>query len=281
VVTSKRASSALGHRAQVARARRFLRAHVGDEVALGEVARAAGASMYHLARLYRALTGETVGRTLTRMRIARAAEQLAELPPRSISTIALDVGFRTPSSLTKAFRAALGVSPSEFRAATGPERRELARALDREAPEPPAFALSGPRLVQSSDIEVAYVREHGAYSEISAPLAWATLEVRIASTPLVAAPRIAASYDDPCTVSIDELRYDAAVIVERGLAAPAGTRRATWSGGTFAVFDYRGDYRFIADAFRRIFADRELAVRRAPCLERYRGEVTELWVPHA
>jgi AraC-like DNA-binding protein/DNA gyrase inhibitor GyrI len=281
VVTAKRASSALGHRAQIARARRFLRAHVGDRVSLGEVARAAGASMYHLARLYRALTGETVGQALTRQRIARAAEHLVETPARSISTIALDAGFRTPSSLTKAFRAALGVSPSQFRVATPAERRELARALDREPPDEPVFALSGPRLAHTADIEVVYIRERGPYSEISAPLAWAMLEVRIAPTPLATAPRIGASYDDPEAVSIDELRYDAAVIVGPGDATPAGTRRATWSGGRFAVFDYRGDYRFIANAFRRIFADHQLALRRAPCLERYHGELTELWVPHA
>jgi AraC family transcriptional regulator len=273
----------LDHRAQVARARRFLRAHVGDDVQLAMVARVAGASMFHLARLYRAITGDTIGRALTRMRIERAAARLVELPARSVSSIALEVGFGTPSSLDKAFRAALGVSPTAFRRASVRKRREALRALEVAPPEEPAYELAKPRIVRGEAMRVVYVPEQGAYSEISAPLAWATLEVRIGSTPLVACQRVGASHDDPESVSVDVLRYDAGVIVGPGVAAPVGTKLATWDGGAFAVFEYRGDYRFIAVAFREIFTGWKryrLTMRDAPCLEMYRDEpLTELWIP--
>ena len=261
----------MDHRVQVARARRFLRSHVGDDVQLVTVARAAGASMFHLARLYRAITGDTVGRALTRMRIERAAHRLAESSTRPISAIALEVGFRTPSSLNKAFRAALGMSPTAFRGASAAARRAALRTLE-VAPPKPAYTLSKPKTVRAADMRVVYVREQGAYSEISAPLAWATLEVRIASTPLVACQRVGASYDDPGTVASDSLRYDAGVIVGPDVAAPPGTKLATWPGGTFAVIEYRGDYRFIADAFREIFAKPTFTKRAAPCVELYRND---------
>jgi AraC family transcriptional regulator len=278
----------MDHRVQVARARRFLRSHVGDDVQLVTVARAAGASMFHLARLYRALTGDTVGRALTRMRIERAAHRLAESSTRPISAIALEVGFRTPSSLNKAFRAALDMSPTAFRTASATIRRAALRKLEVAPPDEPAYTLSRPKTARTGDLRVVYVREQGAYSEISAPLAWATLEVRIASTSLVACQRVGASYDDPDRVASDSLRYDAGVIVGPNVAAPPGTKLAIWPGGTFAVFDYRGDYRFIADAFRAIFAKPTFTKRAAPCIELYRSDwnhdsvstlLTELWIP--
>jgi AraC family transcriptional regulator len=277
----------MDHRVQVARARRFIRTHAGDDLQLATIARAAGASMFHLARLYRALTGDTMGRSLTRMRIERAARAIVEMPPRDISSIALEVGFRTLSSLDKAFRAALGMSPTAFRNATPAARSAALRALEVAPRDEPAYTLSKPRFERAAEMRVVFVREQGAYSEISAPLAWATLEVRIASTPLVACQRVAASYDDPNTVASDSLRYDAGVIVGPGVAAPPGTKLAVWPGGAFRVFDYRGDYRFIAAAFQEIFSTRALHTRDAPCIELYRSDpdapvaalLTELWIP--
>jgi len=284
VAIAKRPTSVLDHRAQVARARRFVDRHVGDEVRLASVARAAGASKFHLARLYRAITGETIGRTITRTRIERAAAALAERPARSISEIALEVGFGTPSSLNKAFRAALGLSPTEFRRATHAQRRRRLARLD-VTPPPPAFTLAPPVVARCEPMRVVYVRERGPYSGISAPLAWAQLEVRLASTKLLAGQLVAASHDDPATVPADELRYDAGVIVGPHVTPPAGTEIAIWPGGTFAAFAFRGDYAAIEAATAQIgagLAGHGFTFRDAPCYELYRGgrsPLTELWIP--
>jgi AraC family transcriptional regulator len=272
------------HRTQVARARRFLRDHAGDEIRLATVARAAGASMFHLARLYRALTGETVGRAVTRMRIERAAAALLDSPLRPISAIALEVGFRTPSSLNKAFRAALGLSPTEFRDATEAERSRRLQALV-VVPQPAPFELAPPAIARSDDMRVVYVRELGPYSGISAPLAWAQLEVRLAATRLLAGQLIGASHDDPATVPADALRYDAGVIVGPRVRPPAGTQIATWRGGSFASFPFRGEYASIEAAAGQVLASfgaHGFSLRPGPCLELYRGgtpPLTELWVP--
>lgn len=282
MATAKRPSSVAHHRVQVARAWRFLRQHAGDEIELATVARAAGASMFHLARLYRTITGQTVGRALTQTRIERAAHGLLERPTRSISAIALEVGFRTPSSLNKAFRAALGLTPSEFRAASDSERwRRLQRLAVTTTAQ--TFEVGPPVVVRSDDKRVVYVRELGPYSGISAPLAWAQLEVRLASTQLLAGQLIGASYDDPATVPADQLRYDAGVIVGPDVRAPVGTKVAMWRGGCFASFPFRGDYASIANAGAPILMslrDHAFTIRPGPCLELYRHPpLTDLWVP--
>ena len=274
----------------MARARQFLGQHIQDDVELSAVARAAGASMFHLSRLHRTLTGETLGRARTRMRIERAAAMLLERPWRPVSQIALDTGFRMPSSLNKAFRAALGVSPTEFRMASASDRRDRLARLAAIACPTSDYALTRPTIQTRGDMRVVYMREHGAYAQVSGPLAWSAVERRIAATPLATCQRIAASYDDAATIPRHALRYDAGVIVGVDVAPPSGMRVASWRGGTFAVFVYRGDYRFIEHAFQRIFATWSLAVRKrpdAPCLELYPGglaalpapPVAELWIP--
>ncbi len=72
--------------------------------------------MFHFTRIYAAATRETVFQSLTRIRLRVAAERLCGAPAVAVSEVALDVGYRTPSSFNKAFRAAVGVSPSQLRA---------------------------------------------------------------------------------------------------------------------------------------------------------------------
>jgi AraC family transcriptional regulator len=271
--------NALARRARVARARRSLYVHAGDDVGLATIARAAGTSLFHLARLHRAITGETLGQARTLVRIERAARLLLA-SDSPISAIALEVGFATPSSFGKAFRAALGVSATAFRTASPTERRAKLALLPGRSPV--AFELSAePQLRAIEDVRVAFVRETGAYAEIAAPLAWAKLEACLARTPLARAPRIGASYDDSISVPSQSLRYDAAVMLAHDTRAPAGTREATWPGGRYALFEHRGDYRSIAAAFARIFETWDPRARRgAACLELYRAPgVTELGVP--
>lgn len=287
MATAKRFASQLDHRAQVARARRHLGR--GGAAELASVARAAGASMFHLARLHRAITGETVGRARTRMRIEAAAAALLADLRRPVTAIALEVGYATPSSLNKAFRAALGMTPGAFRAAPARERAaRLARLVP--AREPPRYELAGPTIQRTPDFCVVCVREHGPYAAVSGPLAWAALELQLAAHPR-AGTRMAASHDDPRRAPADGLRYDAAVVIGADEPTPPGLQRATWRGGAFAVFAMRGDYRYIEDAFRAIFAGwprHGLTKRAGPCLERYPDDPAlappdrlrcELWVP--
>jgi AraC family transcriptional regulator len=289
--TAKAVHRRLDHRVQVARARQFLGQHIQDDVSLSAVARAAGASMFHLSRLHRTITGETLGRARTRMRIEQAAMALVEQPGRPVSQIALATGFHTPSSLNKAFRAALGVSPTEFRTAPAAERQGRLARLAAIAGPTPEYALTRPAIQTRGDMRVVYLREHGRYAQVSAPLAWAQLERRIAATALATCPRIAATHDDASSVPGHTLRYDAGVIVGATVAPPPGLRVATWRGGAFAVYGYRGDYRFMEHAFQRIFTTWSLAARKrpgAPCLELYPDDlaalaappqVAELWIP--
>jgi AraC family transcriptional regulator len=104
-------------RAGAARAdevRALLAADPGRPWRLEAVARAVHASPFHLARQFRAATGETIARYLLRLRLAAALERLAA-GETELARLAADVGFAHHSHLSARFRAAYGVTPSEAR----------------------------------------------------------------------------------------------------------------------------------------------------------------------
>jgi AraC-like DNA-binding protein len=77
------------------------------------MAREAYASEAHFARSFKRAFGETPRRYLTRRRIERAQELLRGTD-RPLTDVALDVGFGTPSSFSRAFRQITGEPPSAY-----------------------------------------------------------------------------------------------------------------------------------------------------------------------
>jgi AraC-like DNA-binding protein len=88
----------------------------GGTQSFGQLATKAGASVRTLARLFRSETGLTFSRWRQQARLMEALRRLAAGDP--ITTVALDLGYATPSAFTYMFRRALGVPPSRFYGAT-------------------------------------------------------------------------------------------------------------------------------------------------------------------
>lgn len=131
---------------------------------LQQLAAAAAFSPYHFHRVYRALTGETVGGTVARLRLLRALRLLSE-PGRAVTDAALAVGYETPQAFARAFREAFGSSPSEL-------RRQPARVgaeIERLAHPPGPVAGGAPLRVEVVSVEpfrVAALRNTGAFEDL-------------------------------------------------------------------------------------------------------------------
>ncbi len=98
-------------------ARRRIEGAFREEVRLGDLAARAGVHPVHLARSFRAHLGSSPGAYLRRLRIQWAAEALLESPEKSITEVALEAGFYDHGHFARAFRAALGTTPSRYRRA--------------------------------------------------------------------------------------------------------------------------------------------------------------------
>jgi len=84
-----------------------------EDIALERVARAAGLSPFHFLRVFSKALGVTPHQYLVRSRLRRAARLLAG-KERSVTDIALDVGFADLSNFVRSFHRAAGVPPSRF-----------------------------------------------------------------------------------------------------------------------------------------------------------------------
>jgi AraC family transcriptional regulator len=100
----------------------WLDAHSAEPVALEDAARQAGLSPFHFLRLFAKVLGVTPHQYVVRSRLRHAARLLAD-EARSITDIALDVGFADLSNFVRTFRRAAGVSPRTFRSAAKGDRR--------------------------------------------------------------------------------------------------------------------------------------------------------------
>lgn len=81
---------------------------------LDDVARAVHCSLFHLARQFRARTGETMARYLLRLRLGLALERLTG-GETSLTSLAHDLGFAHHSHFTARFRSVFGTTPSRLR----------------------------------------------------------------------------------------------------------------------------------------------------------------------
>lgn len=99
---------------QVRRVRDYARARLDQVVSLDELAAQTGLSRFHFCTAFRLATGRTPYDWLAGLRIQRAATLLDERE-LSITEIALQVGYGTPSAFSARFRRETGLTPTEFR----------------------------------------------------------------------------------------------------------------------------------------------------------------------
>ena len=102
--------------AWLATAEEFLRAHVGERVGLGDLALEVGVTRTHLARMFRAHLGLSVGEYARQLRLAAAAADVAG-GQRPLAVIAAKAGFADQSHFTRQFRQAFGMTPRQYRQA--------------------------------------------------------------------------------------------------------------------------------------------------------------------
>jgi AraC-like DNA-binding protein len=109
----------------ISKARRFINENKTEPLSLGNVARAAGASVFHFCKIFHKTTGLTFSDYVARARAEDARRRLQN-PNLRISEIAYDVGFQSLTQFNRTFQRIFGQSPSEYRAQRPMHRLALA-----------------------------------------------------------------------------------------------------------------------------------------------------------
>jgi AraC-like DNA-binding protein/ligand-binding sensor protein len=99
----------------VLKARDYIDKHKNEELSLADVAKAAGASVFHFCKVFHKATGLKFTDYVARVRLEDARTRLLN-PNLRVSEIAYDVGFQSLTQFNRTFKRVFGQSPSEFRA---------------------------------------------------------------------------------------------------------------------------------------------------------------------
>lgn len=92
----------------------YVEDRLNEAIKVEDVARAAGYSYYHLNRQFTAILGESIGSYIKKRRLANAAKALL-YSNQKIIDIALDNGFESAESFSRAFKLVYKNSPQEYR----------------------------------------------------------------------------------------------------------------------------------------------------------------------
>jgi AraC family transcriptional regulator len=244
--------------------------NLGEALDLNALAAPACMAPLHFHRVFRGLVGETPLQLHRRLRLEHAAWRLAA-QPETVLRIALDAGYDTHESFTRAFREAFGRSPSEHRALA---RRGAATLSHRLAA---AFGVhaDGPAVTLPADLGAALLHPGGSTMNVDiktcpalrvAALAHAgpfnTIGAAFDRLGGIAGPAglfghaearmVAIYFDDPETVPAAQLRSAAGVTVPAEAPLPAGLDEIHLPAGRWACTLHRGSYARLGDTWQRL-----------------------------
>jgi AraC family transcriptional regulator len=218
--------------------------HLDDDIRPEGLAEVACLSPYHWHRIYVAMRGETIGATIRRLRLQRAADRLAN-SNLSLRTIAERVGYGSADAFARAFREAYGKTPADYRATGSHAAFKAATEAEDHAGFPVAIETLPPT-------RCASVAHKGAYLQIDQ--AMGRLFTALAAQKIMAPdqPMLAVFFDDPDLVSVEALRSRACACspVAEGVPLAPPLEETVLRGGLYARLRYRGPYADMKGAYR-------------------------------
>jgi AraC-like DNA-binding protein/ligand-binding sensor protein len=99
----------------IARARQFIYENQGEELSLGQVARAVNTSIFYFCKMFHKSTGLNFTDYVSRIRVEKATNLLLNRNLR-VSEIAYEVGFQSLTHFNRVFKKIKGQSPTDYRA---------------------------------------------------------------------------------------------------------------------------------------------------------------------
>lgn len=231
----------------------FIGKHLDEELELDELCRIACFSKYHFHRLFTAYTGLPLMNYIKWLRLKRAAHQLIVHKEETIINIALDAGFESHESFSRAFKQICGQSPSEF-------RRKAHWESFENPPQP--MHIKGEKIMTITIKElpakrVAVMEHHGDPMRLSDTLdkliTWAKAQ------PINLKPKAGEAfgfgYHDPREVKPEEFRFDLALSVPQNFKLNDQVIERTLPAGRYAVTMHKGSRDNIGDTIYSIYRD--------------------------
>ena len=229
----------------------YIDQNLDGDVSVETLSAVACFSRFHFHRLFSAYCGISVGKHLQLARLKRASFRLAFYPSEKIIDIALDAGFESPDSFSRAFKKAFGQTPSDFRKCpdwqSWHERYRFSKPKRRND-----MKVS---VVDFSPVDVA-VYEHRGPIETVNESAKIFIEWRKASglSPRDTCRTFGIVYDNPETVEPAAFRFDICGEVDSAVPDnPQGIVNKLIPGGRCALARHHGSHDDIGETVKALY----------------------------
>jgi len=250
----------------------YIYANLDEDPDLTTLAEVAALSPWHWHRVWQSAYGESIVATVKRLRLHRAAADLA-YTDLALAKVASRAGYGSQEAFSRSFKKSYGQSPSAYRAETHQNKVQPAHG---GAPVP---NLKGTNLMHDVDIKalpsetLAILHHQGSYMQIGE--AFEKLVGVLVGRNLIgqAGPMKALYYSDPTQVPEEELESVAGVAVGDGFPVETPLEAIETRAGDYAVLRYKGPYADMQKAYNWLYGEwltqsgREPAD--APCMEIY------------
>lgn len=240
-----------------------IQTHLERDLSLDRLAERVGFSAYHYHRIFREIIGEPVKEYVRRLRLEKAAYRL-KVSEEAILGLAMDAGFKTHESFTRAFTRQFRITPKEFR------NNYLRVSRERKKQAQPKYIADYPvkaeptskqvHLEHVRSIIVAFVRHVGPYDKLLDPdspmsvlwdelFAWGNANKLInADSLLIGIPQ-----DDPSITPPEKQRFDVCVQIPEFRNPSGHIGCQTISAGMFGVSRHYGSFDNLAEAYMHIY----------------------------
>ena len=239
----------------------YLRGNLDRQVKLKELARVACLSEFHFHRIFGAVSGETVNNFTNRLRLEKAA-RLLRYSGQSVTDIALDCGFSSSATFSRAFRSGYDTSPSQFRIRGEIKKSKICKELFPEdeyglpmsaEEKKAAFPV---RLIDIPERQIAYIRVTNAF-EMDRVLAALKTLIAWAKSQDIFSPGIlfGMSVDDPHVTPKHLYRYEVCLASSFPFQCREGMLKLKMPAMRYAVIKVSGDIHRVATAWDYLYRD--------------------------
>lgn len=231
----------------------FIGQHLDEELSLDELCKVACFSKYHFHRLFTVYTGISLQSYIKWLRLKRAAHQLIVYKKDTIINIAMDAGFESHESFSRAFKQICGQAPSEFRK----------KAIWSEWENPPhSLHIKGKKIMtitikELPEKRLAVMEHRGDPLKLSDTLdeliTWAKTQ------PIDLKPKadeaFGFGYHDPREVPAEDFRFDLALSVPQNFKLNDQVIERKLPAGRYAVTTHKGSRDNIGDTIYGLYRD--------------------------
>jgi len=241
----------------------YIEQNCNEELELDELAKVAGFSKYHFHRIFKYITNYSLADYIRMVRLQGSIKSFK--CNEKITDIAMEHGYETNASFSKAFKKYFGVSPRDF---------ALKVKYDKD------ISMLDVKYVEFEDIEVLSVRGVGAYSTTVPKVAEKlmkfayTQKIKFKKNLMGKEARcFGICHDDPNVIEENKIRYDMCITWDDKSVEPQGeVVTNNINGGKYARFLHKGPYENLTQTYEQITSwiiENEITLRNTPFFEEY------------